>query len=778
MMHHIRQLSLTGLLLIACSLLSAQGNQYTVSGQLKDADTGEDLPFVNVIVTDLSGVGATTNVYGFYSLQLEEGSYLLRYQFIGYKIIEKAITIDKDLRIDIELGTNAETLSEVVITDRAENENVTRNEGSITQVDMKEVKTIASFGGEPDIIKVITLNPGIKSAGEGNTGFYVRGGGLDQNLILLDEAPVYNPSHLLGFFSVFNGDALKGATLYKGGIPAEYGGRTSSVLDIRMKDGNAKEFGGSGGIGILQGRLTLEGPIVKDKGSFIASGRRTFIDLFTGLSGDESLSNSSLYFFDFNAKANYRINDKNRVFMSGYFGRDNFGFQDQFGIDWGNSTATLRWNHLFSDKLFSNTSLIFSDYDYEFTFGTDEDLLGVKSKVRDFNLKQDFTYYLNTDNTLKFGFQAIDHTLKPGELLAGSNTGFEADNLEERNGIEGSLYIQNQQNISRRLNLNYGLRLSIFSQYGPATQYNYNDTGDLTGTELIDDFNSLADYQNLEPRFTANYSLTDASSLKLGYNRTAQYIHTLSNATSSSPTDVWILSSNNIAPQLADQVSLGYFRNFKDNAFEFSAEAYYKDMQNVIDYRNGADFFFNEELEGDLVSGVGESYGIELQIKKKKGRLTGWLGYTLSRTTRQIDEINNGDVFSARQDRPHDISLVALYTLNEKLTLSANFIYYTGDAVTFPTGRYEVGGLVTPVYSERNAERMPDYHRLDLGLTWQRKKTAKFESSWNFSLYNAYGRENAFSIAFGQNEDDPTITEATRVALFKWVPSFTYNFKF
>lgn len=776
-MQQLRTLLFFPVLLLASSLF-AQTGQYTVSGQIKDAETGEDLPFVNVIITDLSGVGVTSNIYGFYSIQLPPGEYTIKYQFIGYLSQSKQVSLSNDLRQNVELAPNAEVLDEVVITGEAENENVTRNEGSVTKLDMQEVKTIATFGGEPDIIKVIALNPGIKSAGEGNTGFYVRGGGLDQNLILLDEAPVYNPSHVLGFFSVFNGDALKGATLYKGGIPAEYGGRTSSVMDIRMKEGSNKDFGVSGGVGLLQGRLTVEGPIVKDKGSFIVSGRRTYIDLLTSASSDETISNSSLFFYDFNAKANYRINDKNRIFLSGYFGRDNFGFDNQFGINWGNATGTLRWNHLFSDQLFSNTSLIFSDYNYEFSFGQDEDLLGMQSLIRDLNLKQDFTYYLNNDNVLKFGFQVINHTIEPGNLLAGANTGFNADDLETRNGREGALYIQNQQNITARLNINYGLRLSAFSQFGPVTQYNFDDDGELTSTEELDDNEALGDYVNLEPRFTANYSLTEFSSLKFGYNRTAQYLHVLSNATSSSPTDVWVMSSNNIKPQLADQVSLGYFKNLKGNAYEFSSEVYYKDMQNVIDYRNGAEFFFNEEIEGDLVSGDGESYGLELQLKKKKGKLTGWVGYTLARTTRQIDEINNGEKFSARQDRTHDISLVAMYKLSKKLTLSGNFIYYTGDAVTFPAGRYEVDGLVVPVYSERNAERMPDYHRLDLSVTWQRKKTKKFESSWNFSLYNAYGRENAFTIDFRPNEDSPSVTEATQVSLFRWVPSFTYNFKF
>lgn len=775
------QISLAQLVVFLLVSHTLQAQKFTLSGQIKDASTGEDMPFANVVITNLAGVGTATNVYGFYSITLEAGTYTVSYQLIGYEAVVKEIELTQDVRMDIELGESAELLKEVVISAEKEDQNVTRNEGSVTTIDMKEVKEIAIFGGEPDIIKVMQFNPGIKTAGEGNSGFYVRGGGLDQNLILLDEAPVYNPSHLLGFFSVFNGDAIKGATVYKGGMPAEYGGRTSSVMDIRMKEGNSKKFGVSGGIGLLSGRLTVEGPIVKDRGSFIVSGRRTYADLFLGLSSDESTSNTQLFFYDLNVKGNYRINDKNRIYLSGYFGRDRFGFDDQFGLNWGNATATLRWNHLFSDKLFSNTSLIYSDYDYEFSFGVDEDRLGLQSIINDLNLKQDFTYYINSRNTMKFGVNAIRHRLEPGNLNAGANTGVTAEDAEEKRGLEGAVYIQNQQDIGARLNLNYGLRYSFFNQFGDGTAYFFDNNGELTGSQQYDDLESMQYYGGFEPRLSATYLLNDESSLKLGYNRSYQYIHLLTNATTSSPTDVWIMSSNNVEPQIADQVSLGYFRNFQSNMFETSVEVYYKDMQNVIDYRNGADVFFNDELEGDLVSGDGEAYGAEFFVKKNKGRLTGWLSYTWSRTLRQIDEINEGDQFSARQDRIHDISIVALYKLNERVTLSGNFVYYTGDAVTYPSGRYALDGTIVPVYTERNGGRMPDYHRLDLGLTLYRKKEkrqGRFDSNWNFSLYNVYGRENAFSINFQPVEDNPTQTEAVQLSLFRWVPSVTYNFKF
>ncbi len=753
-----------------------QAAKYTISGQIQDAASGEDLPFVNIVVMNQPGVGTTTNTYGFYSITLEEGTHTLLFQYVGYQNQERQVTLTTDQRLDVELGENIQVLGEVVVSAEREDQNITRNEGSVAKIDMQEVRSIATFGGEPDIIQVIKLQPGIKSAGEGNSGYYVRGGGLDQNLILLDEAPVYNPSHLLGFFSVFNGDALRGATVYKGGMPAEYGGRTASVMDIRKREGNQKTYGVSGGIGLLSARLTAEGPIVQDKGAFIISGRRTYADLFLGFSDD--FENSNLYFYDLNAKANYRLDDKNKLYLSGYFGRDNFGFEDIFGLNWGNATATLRWNHLFSDRLFSNTTIIYSNYDYEFGFGLDEDRLAVQSIIRDWNFKQDFSFFPSTNHTLKFGLNLIHHTIEPGNLQAGSNTGVTAEDAEEKQGLEGAIYIQNQQQISERLNLNYGLRYTWFNQLGPGQRYTLADDGEVLASESFDAGENMQFYGGLAPRLSVNYLLNDKSSIKLGYNRNYQFIHLLTNATSATPTDVWIMSSNNVEPQIADQVSLGYFRNFKNNTYEASIEAYYKDMQNVIDYRNGADVFFNEQLESDLLSGDGEAYGVEFLLKKNKGRLTGWISYTWSRTFRQIDGINNGEKFSARQDRIHDLAIVALYKLNAKLSLSANFIFNTGDAVTYPTGRYRAIDTVVPVYTERNAGRMPNNHRLDVGLNWQTKKTKRYEASWNFSIYNIYGRENAYSISFEPNEDNPQVTEAVQLSLFRWVPSVTYNFKF
>lgn len=764
-------------LLLSCSALQAQ-NKLTVSGQIKDGSNGEDLPFVNVTVQELPGVGVTSNIYGFYALTLQPGNYTLQFSSIGFKTSEQTIELTEDIKISIELFANAEVLDQFVVYGDKEDDNISRNEGSITRIDMQEIKKIPVFGGEPDPIKVAQMNPGIKAAGEGNAGFYVRGGGLDQNLVLLDEAPVYNPSHLLGFFSVFNGDALKSVTLYKGGMMPEYGGRTSSVMDIRMKEGNSKKLGIQGGIGLIASRLTVEAPIKKDKGSFIVSGRRTYADLFLKLSGDDNINNSRLYFYDINLKANYQVSEKDRVYLSGYFGRDNFGFGDAFGLDWGNATATLRWNHLFSERLFSNTTLIYSDYDYEFGFGVDEDRLAIQSVIKDFNLKQDFSFFPNNNNTLKFGFNAIHHTIEPGNISAGSNTGVTAADAQEKYGLEGALYIQNEHKITSRFTANYGLRYSFFQQLGSGSEFEFDDSGNLLTERQYEDWEAMQFYGGFEPRAALNYQLNEVSAVKLGYNRNYQYLHLLTNATSSTPTDVWIMSSNNVKPQIADQLSLGYFRNLKENTYETSVEVYYKDMQNNIDYRNGANVFFNEQIEGDLVYGDGEAYGLELLIKKKKGRLTGWIGYTLSRTLRQYDEINDGDPFPARQDRIHDVNLIMMYALTPKLTLSANFLYYTGDAVTFPSGRYQSDGMVVPLYTERNGYRMPDYHRLDLGVNWERKKTERFESSWNFSLYNAYGRENAFSVTFQPSKDTPGATEAVQLSLFKWIPSVTYNFKF
>ncbi|MEO1435226.1 MAG: TonB-dependent receptor, partial [Bacteroidota bacterium] len=559
-----------------------QTNKFTLSGKITDNSNGEDLIGATVTLADKAGQGVSSNLYGFYSLTLEAGNYQLVVEYLGYTPQVLEINLTEDQKLDFELELSEDNLTEVVVKAQQDDQYVTENQGSVVKIDVKEVETVPVLLGEKDILKILQLNPGIKSAGEGGSGFYVRGGGLDQNLILLDEAPVYNPSHLLGLFSVFNSDAIKDVSIYKGGMPAEYGGRTSSVMDIRMKEGNKKDFGVSGGIGLISSRLTVEGPIVKDKGSFMLSGRRTYLDLFLGLSSDESVSNSVLYFYDVNLKANYQISEKDRIFVSGYFGRDNFGFGDDFGFDWGNATATVRWNHLFSNNLFSNTSLIFSDYDYTFSFGTEEDVIGLESVIRDWNLKQDFSFFPNDRNTVEFGANAIYRQLQPGNLIAGSNTGFTAEDAEEKFGLEGAVYLQNQQKVGQKLDLSYGLRFSFLNQFGPGTAFELDEEGGIISEAEFNSGESIQFYGGFEPRFSATYLLNTTSSLKMGYNRNYQYIHQLSNSTSSTPTDLWVMSSNNIKPQIADQLSLGYFRNFKENMFEASFEVYYKWMQNVI----------------------------------------------------------------------------------------------------------------------------------------------------------------------------------------------------
>jgi len=767
------------LLLIASILLGsmASAQNFTISGSVKDSTNGEDLYGASVQVKELANVGASTNAYGFYSLTLEQGSYTLVFRSSGFETKERKIELNEDLTINIELDIpkDVQELGAVIVNAEKENKNITSSGMNVTKFDPKEIETLPVLFGEKDIMKTLQLTPGVKGAGEGNAGFFVRGGGADQNLILLDEAPVYNASHLLGFFSVFNSDAIKDVALYKSGIPAEYGGRASSVMDVKMRDGNNKKFGASGGIGLIASRLTLEAPIVKDKGSFIISGRRSYADLFLKLAPKEDQRNTTLYFYDLNMKANYRLGEKDRIFLSGYFGRDKFGFSDVFGFNWGNATGTLRWNHIINNKFFSNTSIIYSNFDYEFTIGQGEDGFGVVSSIQDWNVKQDFSYFINSNNTLKFGVNGIHHTFKPG-ALTGGNESFNAIVLNQRYGLEVGAYIQNEQKIGSRINMMYGLRYSGFNLMGEGKAYDFNDFGNIVDQRDYASWESIKYYQGLEPRISASYVLTEKNSVKVAYNRNLQYIHQLSNATTSSPTDVWVPSSNNVKPQIADQIAAGYYHNFKQNTYKLSTEIYYKSLLNQIDYRNGAQTVLNDLVEGELVYGKGRAYGIEFQLQKKKGKFTGWLSYTLSRSLRTFDDIDNGREFSARQDRIHDISVVLMYKLSDAIALSASWVYYTGDAVTFPSGKYEIGGVTVPQYTERNGYRMPDYHRLDLGLTWYMKETKRFEHNINFSVYNAYNRENAYTITFQQDPDDPTKTQAVQTTLFKIIPAVTYNF--
>ncbi|PHR47722.1 MAG: hypothetical protein COA32_07140 [Fluviicola sp.] len=754
---------------------------YTISGTVTDATNGEDLFGASVIVKELSNTGAQTNVYGFYSLTLPKGEYTLLFRSSGYEDLTKTVDLTDNLTLNVELGIPEEVqeIEEVTITSKKENDNITSAQMEVTRLDPKDIETIPILFGEQDIMKTLQLTPGVKGAGEGNAGFFVRGGGADQNLILLDESTVYNASHLLGFFSVFNSDAIKDVALYKSGIPAEYGGRASSVMDVKMRDGNNKRFGASGGIGLISSRLTVEGPIVKDKGSFILSGRRSYADIFLKLADDPSLQNTTLYFYDLNAKANFKFSDKDRVFVSGYFGRDDFLLDDQFGFDWGNATGTVRWNHVFSDKLFSNTSFIYSKFDYQFTIGQGEDGFGIRSSIRDFNVKQDFTYYLNRNNTIKYGVNGIHHTFEPGVLESGDNVGFNNIELDKRRAVEFGAYIQNEQKIGNRFSLMYGLRYSGFNYMGEGTAYEYDEAGNVIEERSYDPWESIKFYHGIEPRLSASFIINEKSSIKTGYNRIFQYIHQLSNTTTSSPTDVWVPTSNNVAPQIGDQIALGYYRNFKSNEYQVSVETYYKWLQNQIDYRPNADLILNDKVESELVYGRGRAYGVEFQVKKTKGKLTGWFNYTLSRALRQFDDIDNGQEFSARQDRIHDLNLVLTYKINEKFVLSTSFVYYTGDAVTFPSAQYTYDNITVPYVGKRNGNRLPDYHRLDLGFTWYLKERKRFEQSLNFSIYNVYARENAFSVRFTDSFEGNSTgqTQAVQTALFKLIPSITYNFK-
>ncbi|NQX91577.1 MAG: TonB-dependent receptor [Flavobacteriales bacterium] len=767
------------LLALIIPLFGFGQDKFTISGNVRDAKTGEDLIGATVFIESI-GRGTMTNLYGFYSFTLEPGTYDVKFGYIGFNYEYKTVVLDGDVKLDIELTpSNIELEEATVEAKKPELQNVESVEMSKVTMQMESIKKIPAFLGEVDVIKAIQLLPGVQTVGEGGSGFYVRGGAVDQNLILLDESPVYNASHLLGFFSVFNSDAIKDLQLYKGGIPARYGGRLSSVLDIRMKDGNKKEFGGTGGIGTISSRLTLEGPIVKDKGSFLVSGRRTYADAFLRLSSDEGLRNTKLYFYDLNLKANYVLGDNDRIYLSGYFGRDVTGFSDLFRIEWGNTTGTLRWNHIFNNKLFSNVTLAYSDFDY--LLASSQDDLGFRwdSSIRDLTLKSDYNYFLNPSNQIRFGVSVTRHEMDPGHIRATSDDGLLNELRQPVNThLESGVYISNEQNFTDQFTAIYGLRLSMFNNVG-GTYYNFDDAFNTIDSTVYSNGDIHNTYIGLEPRLGLNYQINESSSVKASYNRMYQYLHLASNSTASSPLDIWFASSPNVKPQRADQWAIGYFRNFRDNSIEASAEIYYKDMNNSIDFKDNAQLLLNDELEGELRFGDARAYGLELFFRKQTGRLTGMVGYTLARTERLIPEINDG-WYPTKYDKTHDISVVASYELSKRVSLGATFVYGTGAAVTFPTGRFEYYGTVVPVYGDRNSNRMPAYHRMDVGCTVKGKERPdrKWEGEWVFSIYNVYFRKNAYQIEFRQDENDPTRTEAVKTYLLPILPSFTYNFKF
>jgi hypothetical protein len=583
---------------------------------------------------------------------------------------------------------------------------------------------------------------------------------------------------LLGFFSTFNSDAIKDVTIYKGDMPAQYGGRLSSLLDVQMNDGNDKQYKVSGGIGLISSRLNFEGPIVKNKGSFIISARRTYADLFLKLSKDSSINKSILYFYDINTKANYRFGEKDRLFLSGYFGKDKLGYGSQFGINWGNTTATLRWNHIFNNKLFSNTSLIYSNYDYKVVINQTSNNLVILSKIKDFSLKSDLQYYQGNKNKINFGVNLIHHIFTPGTIEASETSSYNPLTLEKKYALDGSVYVSDEWTPSSKWKFNAGLRLTSFSMLGPGDFYTYDKDGNVTDTSTYSSGKMVKSYLNLQPRIAATYQLNQNSSLKTSYSRNVQNLHLLSNSTGGNPTDLWIPSSNNVKPEIADQISAGYYRNVSQNRYEISAEVYYKFLQNQIDYKDGAVLVANATVESQLLFGKGKAYGLELYAKKKYGKLTGWISYTLSRTERLIDGINSDNWYPTTQDQTHNIAVVGMYQLNKKWTFSTDFVYNTGNAVTYPSGKYTVDGNTVFYYTERNGYRMHSYNRLDISATLQGKKTAKFDGSWTFSVYNVYGRENPYFVQFQDDPDDPQKTQAVQYSLFRWVPSITYNFKF
>jgi len=758
--------------------------KYTVSGNIRDGSNGEELLGASIYIRELES-GSATNIYGFYSISLPAGNYTFIYSYVGYESVERSIELNKDLSINIELNLKTEVLTEAVITGKRKNNEITKTEMSTMKINYKTLKQIPALFGEVDIIKAIQLLPGVQSTSEGGSGFSVRGGSPDQNLILLDEATVYNASHLMGFFSVFNNDAIKDVKIYKGDIPASSGGRISSLLDVRMKDGNSKRFAGTGGIGIISSRLTLEGPIIKDRTTFIVSGRRTYADLFipvyAAISGKDDLKGNKLYFYDLNAKISHRINENNRVYASGYFGRD--VFKNEFAkMTMGNQTFTVRWNHLFSKKIFSNFTFLISKYDYE--LGTPEGeaySFNWKSKMLDYSVKADLTSYLDANNTIKFGGSMIYHTFDPGMAKGVGDETFLNDYIVPMNyALESGIYLSNEQKIGSRFTLKYGLRFSIFNNVGKGTIYNYDDGYNVIDSTVYASGDFFNTYSGLEPRIGMNFILNEISSIKASYTRTNQYIQLAQNSTAGTPLDLWFPSSPNVKPQIGDQVAAGYFRNFKENKFETSVEVYYKHVNNAIDFKDHALLLLNPHLDGELRFGKAWSYGIEFLLKIPEGKFNGWISYTLSKTQRKIPEINNGNAYNAPYDKPHDVSIVMNYLIDERKTLSVNWVYATGAPVTFPTGRAEYGGKIVPVFSERNSYRMRDYHRMDVSFTIKGKfkPDKKFSHDWNFSVYNIYGRKNAWAINFQQDPTNPNVTYAEMTYLFSIVPSVTYNFKF
>lgn len=802
----MKKLSLLLLLLSFSSFLVRAGEvpRHTISGTIKDSRNGEALIGVSVYIEELK-TGVTTNSYGFYSLNVAPGKYIVNFSYLGYETQKIEVDISAaDRKLNIEMSEEKRELKEVVInSDKPDSKNVEQNKMSVVRVDIKEVKKIPLLLGEVDIIKAVQLLPGVQAAGDGSSNLIVRGGNIDHNLVLLDEAVVYNPSHVMGFFSTFNGDAVKDFEIYKGGIPAQYGGRLASVLDVRMKDGNIKDYNVTGGIGVMSSRLTFEGPLIKNKASFLVSGRRSYFDLFFPLSSQ--LKGTQAYFGDLNIKLNYTISDKDKLFFSSYYGRDKLGFGGMFGFGWGNLTTTARWNHVFSNKLFINTTLVYSRYDYNLDINLSDNLNFTRTNyINDLNGKIDGSYYINPKNTIKFGLKQNYYTFEPGNRKPISDKSIiSAESLPTKRAYEQDYYASHTAKIGSRITVEYGARISVFSNIGSGRSINYvGGTPTVLGNNNYiqenakDSTNPYTYYKSgevyhtyigFEPRMNFTYLLNASSSIKASYNRMYQYMHLIQNVTASTGQEFWTPSDQYIKPQLADQVALGYFRNFRENTIEASLEVYYKKMSNTVELRDGASIDFNEAVEAQVVAGQGRAYGAELFIRKQRGRTTGWISYTLSKSQRQADNINNNNWYSFRFDRANYLTIVVSHEFTKRVSVGANFIYASGEAFTIAQQRTTLFGDKNPTiyYGDRNSARFPDYHRLDLSVTiiqkktearplWLMKKRA-FEGSWVFSLYNAYGRKNAYTLAYETNEGVPTVY---KWYLFTFVPAVTYNFKF
>lgn len=791
-MNLLKQLFSLILCLFSCFVFAQE--KYTLSGVVQEEKSNETLIGVNILFPELN-TGTMTNEYGFYSITLPKGTYNVVISYLGYADKTEAITLNQNTKNNFSLSESAESLEEVVLTQNVEKLNIRKPQMSVNALSASTIKQIPVVLGEADVIKAITLLPGVTNAGENSSGFNVRGGAADQNLILLDEAIVFNSSHLFGLFSVFNPDAIKDLKLYKGGIPARYGGRVASVLDIYQKEGNSNAFHMNGGIGLVSSRLLAEGPIKKEKGSFLLGGRSSYAHLFLPLFDLDNVA----YFYDLNTKLSYKLNDKNNIYLSGYFGRDVFSLADSFKNTYGNTIVNFRWNHLFSDKLFSNMSLIYSDYYY----GLNLDFVEFEwnSGIKNFNLKYDLKHYLSDAFKLQYGLNSIYYSFNPGEIEPSKpGSGINAEKLIQKYAFENAIYIDAEHKVTDKLMLSYGLRLSTFNRLGQTELNVYQNNEAVTfnedfqiyqsanpiGTESFSRKKTIKSFANIEPRFSAAYQLNDNTSIKTSYNRMSQYLHLLSNTSSPTPLDVWTPSGKYIKPQLLDQFAIGYFKNLNDGEYSLEVESYFKTVKNRIDFIDGADLIANDAIERVILNGKARAYGLEILVRKNEGRLKGWIAYTLAKSEQQTagrtpleTGINNGNWYNTGYDKTHDLSITSSYNLSKKWKANANFLYQTGQPTTYPNGQYEYNGIVIPNYSDRNSTRLTAYNRLDVAATYTPKpeKTKGFQSHWVFSIYNLYNRKNATSISFAQNQNTQQ-NEATRLAIFGIVPSVSYNFKF